>query len=267
MMQDTHRSKRNERAQSTNGQRPQGRLRARAAPKSKGFQNRWVVGVLLSRINQLGRAGALDCSPRTGVWGRAPILTPKNFGALLKYLALGIDYDQVKFFGTEAPGLEPPQIDHQLPVSAPQDFLPFLHRFILGLKEDEAPGRLHSDASNGRYSLFSDRAQPLLSSGTPFAGHQARQATDLAPRAITVPIQHFGFQLHQTEGSQSFGPWPLTTPGQADLDLLDFFIQGPQQLHPVLEHLCHPGIHLLTQVAKSLGPPPILQAPIALAQQ
>jgi len=166
MMQDTHRSKRNERAQSTNGQRPQGRLRARAAPKSKGFQNRWVVGVLLSRINQLGRAGALDCSPRTGVWGRAPILTPKNFGALLKYLALGIDYDQVKFFGTEAPGLEPPQIDHQLPsdghhglflqrpVSAPQDFLPFLHRFILGLKEDEAPGRLHSDASNGRYSHF-----------------------------------------------------------------------------------------------------------------
>src|SRR6516165_5785509 len=135
------------------------------------------------------------------------------------------------------------------------------------LKEDEAPGRLHSDASNGRYSHFSDRAQPLLSSGTPFAGHQARQATDLAPRAITVPIQHFGFQLHQTEGSQSFGPWPLTTPGQADLDLLDLFIQGPQQLHPVLEHLCHPGIHLLTQVAKSLGPPPILQAPIALAQQ
>src|SRR6516162_7400554 len=115
MMQDTHRSKRNERAQSTNG------LRAPRAPpgarrsKVQGGQSLCVLSVAPSRVSQLGRAGAFDCSPQTGVWGRAPISTPKNFGALLKYLALGIDHEQVEFLGTDAPGLEPPQIDHQLP--------------------------------------------------------------------------------------------------------------------------------------------------------
>src|SRR6516165_4593248 len=153
-------------AQSTNGLRGPKGASGRAPLQSPRGQSLSVLSVAPCRVSQLGRAGALDCSPQTGVWGRAPILTPKNFGALLKYLALGIDHDQVEFLSTEAPGLEPPQVDHQLPsdghhglflqrpVSAAQDFLPFLNRLILGLKEDQAPGRLHSDAPNGWYSHF-----------------------------------------------------------------------------------------------------------------
>ena len=70
-----------------------------------------MLSVAPSRVSQLGRAGAFDCYPRTGVWGRAPISTPKSFGALLKYFALGIDHDQVEFFGTQAPGFEQPRIN------------------------------------------------------------------------------------------------------------------------------------------------------------
>src|SRR6516162_801722 len=173
MMQDTHRLKRNERGPIyKRAQGPKG-ASGRAPLQSPRGQSLSVLSVAPCRVSQLGRAGALDCSPQTGVWGRAPILTPKNFGALLKYLALGIDHDQVEFLSTEAPGLEPPQVDHQLPsdghhglflqrpVSAAQDFLPFLNRLILGLKEDQAPGRLHSDAPNGWYSHFGDRAQAV----------------------------------------------------------------------------------------------------------
>src|SRR5215471_1009549 len=165
MMQDTHRLKRNERAQSTNG------LRAPRAPPGARRSKVQVVKVCLCSVLLLAGLASLagpalwTVPPKPG-FGAAPILTPKNFGALLKYLALDIDHDQVEFLGTETPGLEPPQIDHQLPgdghhglflqppVSAPQDFLPFLNRLILGLKEDQAPGRLHSDAPNGWYSHF-----------------------------------------------------------------------------------------------------------------
>src|SRR6516162_6243538 len=115
MMQDTHRLKRNERGPIyKRAQGPKG-ASGRAPLQSPRGQSLSVLSVAPCRVSQLGRAGALDCSPQTGVWGRAPILTPKNFGALLKYLALGIDHDQVEFLSTEAPGLEPPQVDHQLP--------------------------------------------------------------------------------------------------------------------------------------------------------
>src|SRR6516162_7125934 len=109
--------------------------------------------------------------------------------------------------------------------------------------------------------------QPLVVSGAPFAGHHPGQATDLAPTAITLPIQDLGLQLGQAGRSHSFGPWSLVALGQGHFGLLDFFIQSLQQIHPALERLRYPGNHLLTQVAKSSGSPPILAAPIALTEQ
>jgi hypothetical protein len=61
---------------------------------------------------------------------------------------LAADHDQVKFLGGDSSGVEPPEIDHQLPadgyhglflgraIGAPQDFLPLLHRWVLGLKRE-----------------------------------------------------------------------------------------------------------------------------------
>src|SRR6516165_4662569 len=78
--------KRNERAQSTNGLSTQGSARARAAPKSKGL-NFLVAGFLVAGLSSLlgffcaparYYGASFCCSPRTGVWGRAPSLSPKG---------------------------------------------------------------------------------------------------------------------------------------------------------------------------------------------
>ena len=108
--------------------------------------------------------------------------------------------------------------------------------------------------------------QPLVVSGAPFAGHHPGQATDLAPTAITLPIQDLGRQLGQAGRSHSFGPWSLVALGQGHFGLLDFFIQSLQQIHPALEQLQYPGTDQLAQLAKGFRPPPILPTPVALAQ-
>src|SRR6266403_5955 len=49
----------------------------------------------------------------------------------------------------------------QPPVTAPQDFLPFLDRFILGLEQDYPPDHLGDNPANGPYSYFGNGAAPL----------------------------------------------------------------------------------------------------------
>jgi hypothetical protein len=61
----------------------------------------------------------------------------------------------------------------------PQDFLPFLHWWALGLELDDAPDHLGHNAPNGRHSHFSDRAPPLALSGTPLAGRHPGQTSNL----------------------------------------------------------------------------------------
>ena len=53
------------------------------------------------------RLGALNSSPQTGVWGRAPSLMVCS--ALLTFLKfLVLDHDQVKILGGDPAGLQPP---------------------------------------------------------------------------------------------------------------------------------------------------------------
>jgi hypothetical protein len=119
-----------------------------------------------------------NCSPQTGVWGRAPI-SSALCAALFN--SLGADHHQVEFLGTDPSCLESPQIDDQLPtdghngfflqgrICALQDFLPLLDRLILRLKQDYPPDHLDNDPPNGRHSHFGNGATPFCVSGTPFA--------------------------------------------------------------------------------------------------
>src|SRR5262249_39124461 len=109
-------------------------------------------------------------------------------------------------------------------VGALQDFLPFLHRWVLGLELDDAPNHLGNNAANGRHPHFGDRAPPLALSGTPLTGHHPGQASDLATLSIKVPIEHLALELDQTVGSCPFGPWTAPVLGQSRFGPLDFFI-------------------------------------------
>src|SRR6516164_11495410 len=112
-------------------------------------------------------------------------------------VSLTTDHDQVEFLGTDPAGLHSPQVDHQLaadghdglflqrPVGAAQDFLPFLHRLVLGLKEDNPPDRLGDNPSNGRYAHLGNGPQPLVVSGAPFAG--ASSCTESPPPPQSDP--------------------------------------------------------------------------------
>src|SRR5260221_3516443 len=196
----------------------QGRTRARAAPKSKGL-NLLLLGNegFLRCGRRVTKAPAFDCSPRTGVWGRAPSKSPKTFGHFEN--ALAPNHDQVEFLSTDPSGLQSPQIDHQLqadcdhgfvlhpPVSAPQDFLPFLDHFLLGLEPAHPPAHLGDNPTNCRCSYFGNGAEPLAISGTPLAGHHPGQTTDLTPVTIKPPVQDLALQLNQTRRSGPFGPW------------------------------------------------------------
>src|SRR5258707_9240580 len=135
MMLDTHRSKRNEHAQSTRrANHPRvgrGVLRSKVEGSSKIFLL-LLARVLLQRLAKPHSGWPLNCSPQTGVWGRAPI-SSALCAALLN--SLGADHHQVEFLGSDPSGLESPQIDDQLPtdgndgfflqgrIRAPQDFL------------------------------------------------------------------------------------------------------------------------------------------------
>ena len=84
------------------------------------------------RLGRVAKAPAFTPSPRTGVLGQSPKFI-ESFRGTSKIL-LALDHDQVEFLSTDPSGLQPPQIDHQLPadghhgfflqcpVSAPQDF-------------------------------------------------------------------------------------------------------------------------------------------------
>src|SRR5215831_322829 len=167
--------------------------------------------------------------PNRGL-GQSPNLNPEKFRGTSKILA--IDHDQLEFLGPDAPGLQSPQIDHQLPadghhslflqrpVGTPQDFLPFLHRLVLGLKEDNPPDRLGDNPPNGRYTYLGNRPQPLAVSGAPFTGHHAwpskQSCVDYCKGSNSAP------RLTIEPG------WPLpllwaVIPGSA----------GPRQLWPV----------------------------------
>src|SRR6516164_7640381 len=93
----------------------------------------------------------------------------------------------------------------------PQDFLPFLHRWVLGLELDDPPDHLGNNAANGRHSHFGDRAPPLVLSGTPLTGYHPGQASDLATTRIKVPIEHLASELHEAVGSRPFGPRTAVT--------------------------------------------------------
>jgi len=122
--------------------------------------------------------------PPNGGLGQRPELS-SFFGAVRRLFSSlsRADHDEVEFLGTDPASLQPPQIDHQLPadghdrfflqgrIRASQDFLPFLHRFILGLKQDHPPDHLRTDPPKGRHSDFGNGATPFFGSGTPFAGH------------------------------------------------------------------------------------------------
>src|SRR6516162_4715161 len=223
-----------------------------------------------------GSGASFYCSPRTGVWGRAPKFLPE--GATSKN-ALASDHHQVELLSTGAAGLQPPQIHYQLPanghhgfllqcpVGASQDFLPFLHRWVLGLELDNPPDHLGNNAPNGRHPHFGDRAPPLALSGAPLARHHPGQASNLATTSIKVPIEHFASELDQTVGSCPFGPRTAPVLELSRFGPLDFFIQRPQQTDPALEHLKEPCGQQLLQTAQSHRSPPVFPAPKALAQQ
>ena len=60
-----------------------------------------------------------NCSPQTGVWGRAPI-SSALCAALFN--SLGADHHQVEFLGSDPSCLESPQIDDQLPTDGHNGF-------------------------------------------------------------------------------------------------------------------------------------------------
>jgi hypothetical protein len=67
-------------------------------------------GVFLRRRRVVCGA-SFYCSPEPGVWGqRPPILSPKAFGALLKFFSLASDHDQIEFLSSGPAGLQSPQI-------------------------------------------------------------------------------------------------------------------------------------------------------------
>src|SRR5260221_806545 len=89
----------------------------------------------------------------------------------------------------------------QPPVSAPQEFLPFLDRFILGLEPDHPPDHLGDNPTNGRYSYFGNGAAPLAISGPPLAGHHPGPTTHPTPGTVKPPVQDLASQLNQTNSS------------------------------------------------------------------
>jgi hypothetical protein len=110
-------------------------------------------------------------------------------------------------------------------ISASQDFLPLLDRFILGLKQDHPPNHLDNDPPNGRHSHFGNGATPLFVSRTPFAGDHPCQASDLATVFKKGPIEHLTLELHLTAGANPFRPGAAAGPSQRNFSLTTFLIE------------------------------------------
>src|SRR5258706_7190336 len=217
---------------------------------------------------RVAKAPAFFTVPPEPGFGVEPQVYPRKLSGHCEN-ALAPNHDQVEFLRTDPAGLQPPQIDHQLPaegdhgfflqppVTAPQEFLPFLDRFILGLEQDYPPDHLGDNPANGPYSYFGNGAAPLGISGTPLAGYHPGQTPDLAPIAVAAPIEHLTLQLDQTRRSYPFGPQTAAALSQSHFGPPNFFIQFPEQIDPGLQQLQQPLRHQLAQAAKGLGSPPI----------